>query len=118
MWTRCPTSGSGGSGTWQNLLKELQRSANYYRAAILLRCLVVRLCGRSFRGFLGAKNLRPEVSQLNTEIINVLNGPFADRLKLPMRILVRNVSGLLLRPNLIDQVWNDAIDLAEVHAAR
>jgi len=97
------------------LLKELQRSANYYRAAILLRCLVVRLCGRSFRGFLGAKNLRPEVSQLNTEIINVLNGPFADRLKLPMRILVRNVSGLLLRPNLIDQVWNDAIDLAEVH---
>jgi hypothetical protein len=97
------------------LLKELQRSANYYRAAILLRCLVVRLCGRSFRGFLGAKNLRPEVSQLNTEIINVLNGPFAERLKLPMRILVRNVSGLLLRPNLIDQVWNDAIDLAEVH---
>ncbi len=97
------------------LLKELQRSANYYRAAILLRCLVVRLCGQSFRGFLGAKNLRPEVSQLNTEIINVLNGPFADRLKLPMRILVRNVSGLLLRPNLIDQVWNDAIDLAEVH---
>ena len=94
------------------LLKELQKSANYYRAAILLRCLVVRLCGRSFQGFLGAKNLRPEVSQLNTEIINVLNGPFSDRLKLPMRVLVRNVSGLLLRPNLIDQVWNDAIDLA------
>ncbi len=81
-----------------NLLKELQSSANYYRAAILLRCLVVRLCGRSFRGFLGAKNLRPEVSQLNTEIINVLNGPFADRLKLPMRILVRNVSGVAIAP--------------------
>jgi hypothetical protein len=96
------------------LVRELDTSANYYRAAVYLRCLVVRLCGQSFSGFLGAKNLRPEVSQLNAEIVKVLNGPFADRLRLPMRVLVRNVSGLLLRPSLIDQVWNDAIDLAEV----
>ena len=40
---------------------------------------------------------------------------FADRLRLALRILVRKASGLLLRPSLIDQVWNDAIDLSEVH---
>ena len=96
------------------LLQELDKTANYYRAAIYLRCLVVRLCGRSFRGFLSAKNLLPEVRQLDAEFVKVLNGPFAERLKLPMRVLVRNVSALLIRPNLIDEVWTDAIDLAEV----
>jgi len=96
------------------LLKELGASANYYGAAIYLRGIVVRLCGRSFRGFLDAKNLRSEVHQLNAEIVEVLNCPFADRLRLAMRILVRKASGLLLRPSLIDQVWNDAIDLSEV----
>jgi phosphohistidine swiveling domain-containing protein len=95
-------------------LRELETTANYYRAAIHLRCLVVRLCEHSFRGFLGAKNLRPEVRQLGEEIAKLLNGPFADRLRLAMRVLVRNVAGLLLRPSLIDQVWNDAIDLSEV----
>ena len=97
------------------LLRELEQTPNYYRAAVYLRSLVVRLCGRSFSGFLGAKNLRPEVSQLNAEIVKVLDLPFADRLKLSMRVLVRNVSALLLRPSLIDQVWTDAIDLAEIH---
>jgi enolase len=96
------------------LLQELDKTANYYRAAIYLRCLVVRLCGRSFHGFLSAKNLLPEVRQLDAEFVKVLNGPFAERLKLPMRVLVRNVSALLIRPNLIDQLWSDAIDLAEV----
>jgi hypothetical protein len=97
------------------LLRELKQTPNYYRAAVYLRSLVVRLCGRSFSGFLGAKNLRPEVNQLNAEIVKVLDLPFADRLKLSMRVLVRNVSALLLRPSLIDQVWTDAIDLAEIH---
>jgi enolase len=96
------------------LLQELDKTANYYQAAIYLRCLVVRLCGRSFRGFLSAKNLLPEVRQLDAEFVKVLNGPFAERLKLPMRVLVRNVSALLVRPNLIDEIWSDAIDLAEV----
>jgi len=97
------------------LLKELGASANYYGAAIYLRGIVMRLCGHSFRGFLDAKNLRSEVHQLNTEIVEVLNCPFADRLRFAMRVLVRKASGLLLRPSLIDQVWNDAIDLSEVH---
>jgi len=97
------------------LLKELGASANYYGAAIYLRGIVMRLCGHSFRGFLDAKNLRSEVHQLNSEIVEVLNCPFADRLRLALRILVRKASGLLLRPSLIDQVWNDAIDLSEVH---
>ena len=97
------------------LLKELGASANYYGAAIYLRGIVMRLCGHSFRGFLEAKNLRSEVHQLNAEIVKVLDCPFADRLRLAMRILVRKVSGLLLRPSLIDQLWNDTIDLSEVH---
>jgi enolase len=97
------------------MLKELGASANYYGAAIYLRGIVMRLCGHSFRGFLEAKNLRSEVHQLNAEIVKVLDCPFADRLRLAMRILVRKVSGLLLRPSLIDQLWNDAIDLSEVH---
>jgi phosphohistidine swiveling domain-containing protein len=97
------------------LLKELGASANYYGAAIYLRGIVMRLCGHSFRGFYDAKNLRSEVHQLNAEIVEVLKCPFADRLRLAMRVLVRKVSGLLLRPSLIDQLWNDAIDLSEIH---
>ncbi|MBW2494699.1 MAG: hypothetical protein JRE43_08105, partial [Deltaproteobacteria bacterium] len=97
------------------LLKKLGASANYYGAAIYLRGIVMRLCEHSFRGFLDAKNLRSEVHQLNQEIVEVLKCPFADRLRLGMRVLVRKASGLLLRPSLIDQVWVDSIDLSEVH---
>ncbi len=97
------------------LLKKLGASANYYGAAIYLRGIVMRLCEHSFRGFLDAKNLRSEVHQLNAEIVEVLKCPFADRLRLGMRVLVRKASGLLLRPSLIDQVWVDSIDLSEVH---
>jgi phosphohistidine swiveling domain-containing protein len=44
-----------------------------------------------------------------------MNGPFADRLRLPTSILVRSISGLVSQPKLIDEVWQDTIDLAEVH---
>jgi phosphohistidine swiveling domain-containing protein len=80
-----------------------------------LRFAVARLCSPSFEGFLGAKNLQPEARKLGIELGRFLNGPFGPRLRLPLRILVRNVGGLLLRPKLIDQVWNDTIELAEVH---
>ncbi|NIP18565.1 MAG: hypothetical protein GWM87_10695, partial [Xanthomonadales bacterium] len=36
-------------------------------------------------------------------------------MRLPSRILVRNISGLVSRPKLIDEVWQDTIDLAEIH---
>jgi hypothetical protein len=55
------------------LLQELDKTANYYRAAIYLRCLVVRLCGRSFR----AMAQKPCASaQLDAEFVKVLNGRF------------------------------------------
>ena len=44
----------------------------------------------------------------------LLNGPHGRRLRFVMRVLVRNLSALVLRPNLIDEVWNYSIDLAEV----
>jgi hypothetical protein len=44
-----------------------------------------------------------------------MNGPFADRLRLPTSILVRSISGLVSQPKLIDEVWQDTIDLSEVH---
>jgi len=46
-----------------------------------------------------------------------MNSPFADRLRLPTRILVRSISGLVSQPKLIDEVWQDTIDLAEVHVS-
>ena len=36
-------------------------------------------------------------------------------LPLLVRILVRNVAGGVTKPKLIDHLWNDSIDLAEVH---
>ncbi len=44
-----------------------------------------------------------------------MNGPFAVRLRLPTSILVRSISGLVSQPKLIDEVWQDTIDLAEVY---
>ncbi|MDH3903991.1 MAG: hypothetical protein OES90_12295, partial [Xanthomonadales bacterium] len=36
-------------------------------------------------------------------------------LRLPTSILVRSISGLVSQPKLIDEVWQDTIDLSEVH---
>jgi hypothetical protein len=73
------------------------------------------MCSASYRGVAGAKNLRPEIVRVRNELIEFMNGPFAPRLRLPTRILVRNISGLVSRPKLIDEVWQDTIDLSEVH---
>jgi len=97
------------------LMERLNECGSRYEAVHLLRILVVRLCSASFQGFPGAKNLQPEALKLRAELARLLNGPFAPRLRQPLRILVRNVSSLISRPKLIDELWQDSIDLAEVH---
>ncbi|HSM11963.1 MAG TPA: PEP/pyruvate-binding domain-containing protein, partial [Lysobacter sp.] len=97
------------------LLQRLNSSGSRHEAVYLLRFAVARLCSTSHRGIASAKNLRPEITRLRSELTEFLNGPFAYRLRLPSRILVRSVSGLVSQPKLIDEVWQDTIDLSEVY---
>jgi len=97
------------------LLRRLNTSGSRHEAVYLLRFLVARLCSTSYRGVPGAKNLQHEITRVRRELAEFMNGPFADRMRLPARILVRSISGLVSRPKLIDEVWQDTIDLAEVH---
>ena len=97
------------------LLRRLNTCGSRHEAVYLLRFLVARLCSASYRGVPGAKNLRPEIARVRNELAEFMNGPFAPRLRLPTRILVRSISGLVSRPKLIDEVWQDTIDLSEVH---
>ncbi len=97
------------------LLRRLNTSGSRHEAVYLLRFLVARLCSTSYRGVPGAKNLQHEITRVRRELAEFMNGPFADRVRLPARILVRSISGLVSRPKLIDEVWQDTIDLSEVH---
>jgi hypothetical protein len=97
------------------LLRRLNDSGSRHEAVYLLRFAVARLCSTSYRGVASAKNLGPEITHLRSELTEFLNGPFAYRLRLPSRILVRSISGLVSQPKLIDEVWQDTIDLSEVH---
>jgi hypothetical protein len=97
------------------LLHRLNACGSRHEAVYLLRFLVARLCSSTQRGMPGAKNLRPEIRMVRDELVEFMNGPFAVRLRLPARILVRSISGLVSTPKLIDEVWQDTIDLAEVH---
>ena len=97
------------------LLARLNACGSRHEAVYLLRFLVARLCSTSYRGVAGAKNLKPEIVRVRNELVEFMNGPFARRLRLPTRILVRSISGLVSRPKLIDEVWQDTIDLSEVH---
>jgi pyruvate,orthophosphate dikinase len=99
------------------LLKRLNACGSRHEAVYLLRFLVARLCSSSYRGMPGAKNLQPEISRVRNELAEFMNGPFAERLRLPTKILVRSISGLVSQPKLIDEVWQDTIDLAEVHVS-
>lgn len=98
-----------------SLLQRLNSSGRRHEAVYLLRFLVARLCSNPNRGVPGAKNLQPEALSVRNELIEFLNGPFASRLRLPTRILVRSISSLVSQPKLIDEVWQDTIDLCEVH---
>ncbi len=96
------------------LLRRLNSCGSRHEAVYLLRFLVARLCSSSYRGMPGAKNLKPEITRVRLELAEFMNGPFAERLRLPTSILVRSISGLVSQPKLIDEVWQDTIDLAEV----
>jgi enolase/phosphoenolpyruvate synthase/pyruvate phosphate dikinase len=97
------------------LLLRLNTSGSRHEAQYLLRFLVAHLCSTSYRGLPGAKNLQNEINRVRSELVDFMNGPFAERMRLPSRVLVRSISGLVSRPKLIDEVWQDTIDLAEIH---
>jgi enolase len=97
------------------LLERVNETTNRNQAVFLLRCLAARLCNLSAKDFLGAKNLQPEIRELTTQLDRFLNSPLRRRLLLLSRLIVRNLSTLVGKPNLIDRVWTDTIDLAERH---
>jgi enolase len=97
-----------------SLLQEVNEASNRNEALHLLRHLVARLCNLSVKTFLGAKNLQPEVNNLNTQLLQFINGWLCPSLPGLTRTVVRNLSSVLGQPNLIDQLWNDTIRLAEV----
>jgi len=95
------------------LLRRSNEATNRNEAIYSLRFLVAQLCSPSFKGFLGTKNLQPEVRNLVSEVVRFLNTPVRHRVPMLSRFLVRNISGIVVKPTLIDSLWNDAIDLSE-----
>ena len=95
------------------LLERVNETTNRNEAVFLLRCLTARLCNLSAKDFLGAKNLQPEIRELTTQLNRFLNSPLRRRLLLLSRLIVRNLSTLVGKPNVIDRLWVDTIDLAE-----
>jgi enolase/phosphohistidine swiveling domain-containing protein len=96
-----------------SLLERVNETTNRNEAVFLLRCLAARLCNLSAKDFLGAKNLQPEIRELTTQLNRFLNSPLRRRLLLLSRLVVRNLSTLVGKPNVIDRLWTDTIDLAE-----
>nr|MBC8329853.1 hypothetical protein [Planctomycetota bacterium] len=96
------------------LLQRINETTNRSEANFLLRYLTARLASSSAQDFLRAKNLQPEVRNLERQIERFLDGPMSQRLSFLSRVMVRNLSGLLGQPKLIDRIWNATIDLAEV----
>ena len=97
------------------LLEYLNTCGSQHVVIYLLRNLVVQLYASTRHRIAGAKNLMTEVTRVRKALNRFLNGPFSVDLRLSARILVRRISGLVAQPKLIDQVWQDTIDLSEVH---
>ncbi|MEZ4225704.1 MAG: PEP/pyruvate-binding domain-containing protein [Polyangiaceae bacterium] len=96
------------------LLERVNSTTNRNQAVFLLRTLAARLSHLSVKDLLGAKNLQPEIRDLTKELVRFLNGPLRRRLLVLTRLIVRNLSGLVGKPNVIDRLWNDTIELAEI----
>ncbi len=96
-------------------LRKINESANRSEAVYVLRILVARLSLFSFKKQLNAKNLQSEVHSLFKELMRFINSTLSGRLPLLVRILVRDIAAVVTRPKLIDRLWNDTIDLAEIH---
>ena len=97
------------------LLERVNKTTNRNQAVFWLRSLAARLCNLSVKDFLGAKNLQPEIRELTAQLAQFLNSPLRKRLPILSRLIVRNLSSLVGKPNVIDRLWNDTIDLAEIH---
>jgi enolase len=96
-------------------LRNINKSANRSEAIYVLRSLVARLSLFSFKKQLDAKNLQSEVYTLFKELIRFVNSTLSERPPLLVRILVRDIAAVVTRPKLIDRLWNDTIDLAEIN---
>ncbi|MDH3197173.1 MAG: hypothetical protein OEO21_02940, partial [Candidatus Krumholzibacteria bacterium] len=96
-------------------LQLINEGTNRNEAVYVLRVLVARLSLFSFKQYLSAKNLQSEVHNLIAELTRFLNTPLSERLPFLVRILVRDVAGVISKPKVIDRLWNNTIDLAEVH---
>ena len=105
-------------GRIQDLAKHLRNiteSANRSQAVYILRIMVGRLSLFSFKKQLYAKNLQSEMHILLKELVRFINTPLSGRLPFLVRILVRDIATVVTRPKLIDRLWNDTIDLTEIH---
>jgi len=96
-------------------LKNINETANRSEAVYVLRILVGRLSLFSFKKQLNAKNLQSEVHNLFKELVRFINAQLSSRFPFLVRILVRDIAAVATRPKLIDRLWNDTINLAEIH---
>jgi len=96
-------------------LTHINKSANRNEAVYVLRILVARLSLFSFKKYLKTKNLQSEVHNLFKELVRFINMPLSERLPFLVRILVRDFAAVVTKPKLIDQLWNNTIDLSEIH---
>ena len=96
-------------------LRNVNASANRSEAIYVLRLLVARLSLFSFKKQLNAKNLQSEVYTLFKELMRFVNSTLSERPPLLVRMLVRDIAAVVTRPKIIDRLWNDTIDLAEIH---
>ncbi|MGD9346223.1 MAG: PEP/pyruvate-binding domain-containing protein [Candidatus Aminicenantes bacterium] len=96
-------------------LCKINESANRSEAVYVLRNLVARLSLFSFKKQLNTKNLQSEVHSLFKELKRFINSPLSGRLPFLVRMLVRDIAAVVTRPKLIDRLWNETINLAEIH---
>jgi enolase/phosphoenolpyruvate synthase/pyruvate phosphate dikinase len=102
----------------RDMVEQLQRinhSVNRNEAVFVLRSLVARLSLFSFKQYLSAKNIQSEVHNVIHELTRFLNMMMSNRRPFLVRMLIRNITSIISKPMLIDRLWNDTIDLAEIH---
>jgi enolase len=98
-----------------SLVRLMRTSSNRHESVYYLRTLVAWLCNVQVGMFVKSKNLVPETAELTAELVPYLNKPVPRRLLFLTRILIRNLSSLVGKPNVIDRMWNNTIKLAEIH---
>jgi enolase len=96
-------------------LERINRSVNRNEALFILRSLVARVSLFSFKQYLSAKNLQSEVYNVIQQLTQFVNTVGSERRPFLLRMLVRNIISVISKPKLIDHLWNDTIELAEIH---